>query len=381
MTTLSYSYTLTNGTVADATQVMSNFTAISSILNGQIDSSNINAGASITWTGTETFAAGLLKIKGAGSGTVSFQNINTSNSRTLTIPDPLTDDTFVTFTLQSQGSYNLGFNQGADSSQLKITSANGTALSASNPAYIRMRGFSTATFQTFSMTADVTIDLTGAHWGLDTKGDVTAAILRVYAINDNGTLKWGVGYQGGFEFIRNTQDDTVAANIDLPEEFLVNSNVATDASPVRDVGYIFANFTDATNEWAINGYFANQSADGLWQACNTSFTGFSANPTALANKFTTIGKTVYWWQLNGTAGTSNAATYTQTLPIKSKNGGTVGLCAVTDNSAIQTAPGRYDLNSASTTITFGKALTAAAGFTAVGTKFANVFVMYEAYQP
>lgn len=285
---------------------------------------------------------------------------------------------------ESVGLRNIGFAQGSDTSQLKITAANGSALGSTNPGYVRIPSSTAGTFRTFTVTADVTIDLTGAHWGLDTKGNITSALLRVYAIDDAGTLKWGVGYQGGFTYIRNTQDSATATNINLPEEILVNSDVSTDNSPMLDVGYIVANFTDAGDEWAITRYYPERSADGIWQTWAPTQGGFSAAPSINMARFTMIGSVVHFHYAPVDAGgTSNATSYTITGPIKGNqsNGGRAIIVNTRDNSAAVTTTGYVDLPaSGSTTMTLFRA-SGGTGWTAANTKAANIHASYEAYQP
>ena len=285
--------------------------------------------------------------------------------------------------LTQQGLHNIAFAQGSDSSQLKITSAAGAALSSTNFGKVIIRSSTAGTYREFTVTADVTIDLTGAHWGLDGKGNVTGAILRVYAADDNGTLKWGVGYQGGFYYIRNTQDSTTATDINLPEEILVNSGVGTDNSPVRDVGYIRADFTDASDEWAITEYHPNESADGLWQPWTTTFTGFSANPTISFQRWTQVGQTVHLARIDSGTGTSNSVSFTMTAPVKCQSAGVFSSNAnVQDNSAEQTTPGGVIMSTAgSTTITLLKNSSGGSTWTAAGGKASGFTFTYEAYQP
>lgn len=282
---------------------------------------------------------------------------------------------------RQQGLHNIAFAQGADSSQLKITSAQGAALSATNPGYVVMRSSTAGTYRKFSVTADVTMDLTGCHWGLDAKGDVTGAILRVYAIDDNGTLRWGVGYQGGFNYIRNTQDDTTAANIDLPEEIFTNGNVATDNSPMLDVGYIKANFTDSTNEWAIASYHPNESADGIHQPWTFALTGFSVKPTFTVAQWFQNGRTIFLTLRTSTNGTSNATTTTITGPVKSSIADQRQIMTrVVDNGTSISTGGIGNTAAASSTISLFKQLNAAA-WKNVGGKGFDITGYYEAYQP
>lgn len=288
---------------------------------------------------------------------------------------------FNPFSLAQQGLHNIAFAQGADSSQLKITAANGSAMSSTNFGKVIIRSSTAGTYREFTVTADVTMDLTSCHWGLDTGGNVTGAILHVYAIDDNGTLRWGVGLQGGFYYIRNTQDDTTASNINLPEEIYTNGNVATDNSPMRDVGWIKANFTDATNEWAITEYHPNESADGIWQPCNTTHTGFSANPT-YTMQWRMIGKEVHFQYVATVAGTSNATTYTIQAPIKSRV--LIAQCNtafVVNNGAATTTPAMAQMSAASTTVDLYLNTSAAAWTNVNDKRVSHLSFIYEAYQP
>lgn len=284
--------------------------------------------------------------------------------------------------LAQQGLYNIAFAQGTDSSQLKITSAQGSALSSSNFGKVIIRSSTAGTYREFTVTSDVTLDLTGCHWDLDGKGDITGVILRVYAIDDNGTLRWGIGYQGGFYYIRNTQDDTTAANINLPEEIYTNGNVATDNSPMRDVGWVKANFTDAANEWALTEYHPNESADGIWQDYGTPvFTGFSADPTNLLVRWTMHGNNVIYQYTYAAVGTSNATTYTMTAPIKAKDQYQEGVGSyVYDNGVTLTSESLVNTQ-AGTNILDIYSDASGAGWTAANDKASTVKIVYEAYQP
>ncbi len=281
------------------------------------------------------------------------------------------------------GIHNVGFAQGADSSQLKITSFQGAAMSATNPGTAVIRSSTAGTARSFYVTADVTLDLTGTHWGLDTKGNVTGAILRVYIIDDNGTLRWGVGYQGCFYYIRNTQDDVTAANINLPEEIFASGAVATDNSPMLDVGWIKANFTDASNEWAITEYHPSESADGVFQPWTTTFAGFSAAPAITTSRWTQNGCRTTIVQETGN-GTSNATTFTVTLPVKAGSASTgQGGGYLVNNGATLTAAQAGcvgSTTSASATLDLRRDPLGTAWTNANG-KRCNIAMFYEAYQP
>lgn len=160
--------------------------------------------------------------------------------------------------LEAKGAYNLGLanattTNAADSINIQGSAA---ALSSTNPLYLNLPTVSSPGRVTrFSATADVTINITGAHWGLGTKGDFTDIILRVYAINDNGTLKWGVSNQGGKRSIVDTNSHTTATSCTTQVKMLVNSALSAGTWPCREVGWFLADFDDtggaAEDLWAV----------------------------------------------------------------------------------------------------------------------------------
>jgi hypothetical protein len=160
--------------------------------------------------------------------------------------------------LDARGMFNLGLANATTtnaSDSIKVQGAD-AALSATNPLYVNLPTVSSPGRMTrFSATADVTINLTGAHWGLGTNGDFTDIILRVYAINDNGTLKWGVSNKGGLRSIADTAASTTATNINTQPEMLVNSALSSGTWPCREVGWFLGDFDDtggaAEDLWAV----------------------------------------------------------------------------------------------------------------------------------
>lgn len=98
---------------------------------------------------------------------------------------------------------------------------------------------------------------------------------------------------------------TNSANLILPDAY----NIQTAANDIAEV------VSDGSGVWRLLNYrlYSNTS-----YTYSTSFTGFSANPTAVTARYTVNGKivTVYW---SMTAGTSNATTFTMTLPLTAAN--------------------------------------------------------------
>src|SRR3990167_4488496 len=157
---------------------------------------------------------------------------------------------------------------------IKITGSDGTALSANNYGWTTLPSATTGRLVTLSMTADVTILLTGAHWGFGTKGDLTDYILYVYAINDAGTLKWGVGAKPNRLIVLNADDvdDSAPTSVNAYEKVMVNTALGSD-SDARVVGWFKANFDDAGG--AAEDLWAVQTGDG---DINTGSIGVEAIP-------------------------------------------------------------------------------------------------------
>src|SRR5688572_31735843 len=102
---------------------------------------------------------------------------------------------------------------------------------------------------------------------------------------------------------------------------------------------------------------------GQWQNWTPTYTGFSVNPTGGTTRYTLNGKMCTIWHQQG-AGTSNATTFTFTLPFAAA-GTNVSNPVVVDNSTQQT--GRIQTSAASNICTVF-ATAAAGAFTASGNK-------------
>jgi len=266
---------------------------------------------------------------------------------------------------------------------IRLTSGTGAALSATNVGFICIATGGGADHEVFEVTSNVTINLTGAHWGAGGNGDLTGAILRVLAINDNGSLRIGVALQGGRTTISDTLDSTTGTDINLPEEILVNTNVANADSYVVEIGWFRANFDDtggaAEDLWTLQTGREDLnlgSADGFWAPWNPAYTGFSANPSSVISRWTMVGNTVIL-RYHGTAGTSSTTGFTMTSPIKALDAQT-DICIGTDNGAVLTTPSFFETLGNSTTLRIDRDFSGAAWTAANGklVEFSNA--MYEA---
>lgn len=116
---------------------------------------------------------------------------------------------------------------------------------------------------------------------------------------------------------------------------------------------------------------------GKWQDFTPSFTGFSADPSVTTARYTVNGK-LCTVQLFTGQGTSNATTFTVTLPFNAKYLDVFGGIVVVDNSAAQTNPGRAQTSASSNVLTITKTHTGSSpAWTASGGKAAWFTITYE----
>ena len=144
------------------------------------------------------------------------------------------------------GTKNLGLDL-TSTAIVKIVASDATDLSPSNVG--------TAVFNdtdnvgqllSYTLTANLSVTLTGAHWGLGTTGDYTDFPLWIMLIDDGGAVKLGVTAQGGRDFILSTDCNATASSVTARSDVLVSSTVSNDAA-VIEFGWINANFDDTGN--------------------------------------------------------------------------------------------------------------------------------------
>lgn len=124
-----------------------------------------------------------------------------------------------------------------------------------------------------------------------------------------------------------------------------------------------------TNTWDLQ-----NGSPGAYINWTPTFTGFSANPTITESRYTVIGKTCIWY-FKGTAGTSNATTYTMTAPFTAK---AVQFAPgpITDNSVGSVNAGVARTLAGSNIVTITKDLIGN-GWTASGTKLWQGTLIFE----
>lgn len=127
-----------------------------------------------------------------------------------------------------------------------------------------------------------------------------------------------------------------------------------------------------------DGTNSQQIIMGIWDSWTPAFAGFSANPTVSFSRYARIGNTIVAAFLFSGNGTSNATTYTMTLPVAARSA-TSGIMmgAATNNGSATTTPCRMDSRDASTTADLYLD-SGATAWTATGGKGCVGMIVYEA---
>jgi len=231
------------------------------------------------------------------------------------------------------------------------------------------------------------LNLTGTHFGAGTNGDITGGLLRAILVNDNGTLRYCAGYLGGRETVVTTDTTATATSATTPESLFCNTVVGSATNMAVEIGYVRADFDDtggaAEDLWTIqtgvDDVVNGKTADGLWQPWQPAESGFSVAPSGGATRWTQWGLTVEVTYNRTTAGTSNATTYTFSMPVKANSAWVQVGGWVTDNGTEATTSLRFDASADSRTLTLYDDPSGSA-WTGSGNKNARMHFFYEAGQ-
>lgn len=357
------------------------------LFDGILDHAN---SASRTWAFPDIAGGVLLdsyvKVNGPGAGVATVVNTNTSVNYQQSLPAAngvLLVNSKIPFLISNLSFRRITITTTNDA--IRLTSADGTPLSASNPGYVTFPGHLSdrVNLVAKTFTQDIDLKITGAHWGLDGKGDLSGVILRIGFIVDGVTVALAVGYLGSAHLpLDSVQRDATTAQgtANTASILLASAGFGSANGAFFECGYIWGSFTDAGNVWAFSDAtrsdpIMGQIATGLWQEWNPTITGFSS---FIASEFrwSQVGNTVHCYIL--LVGTSNATTLTLTLPTTAVGSlsGTDGMAKVSDNGVIQTAPGRLFVNNTSNLLQVFKDL-AVSAFSNVGTKAVIGHFTYE----
>src|SRR3990167_8307123 len=304
------SVAITGGSVTGITDL--------TVADGGTGASTLTDGGILLGSGTDPVTA--LGVAGAGFGVVG---------------DGTTDPQLVELLSKNGASLNLAIASATTTNandSIEITGQEGTALSSTNPGFIALQSATSGQLSIFQVTSDVTILLTGAHWG----------------------------------------------------------GVASATNYVADIGYVRSNFDDTggaaedlwANQTGVGDVITGRTADGLWQPWNVALTGFDPAPTVNVSRWTQDGLTVKCY-INTSSGTSNATTLTFNAPVKmNANAGSgliIGFANTVDNSSELTTPGAfYSSSSDSVTISVLKNTSTASTWTASNAKGFTGLFEYEA---
>lgn len=158
-------------------------------------------------------------------------------------------------TLEAQsgilGSRNLGLDLSTQS-KIKLIGADGTNLSSTNKGLVTYNSTSSiGQLVTRDVTENMEVSLTGAHWGLDTYGDLSDYILWILMIDTGTDSILGVTAQGGRQTIVSTDCFTTPGSIVSLEDVLVSSAPASTYNCTY-IGWVKANFDDTGNAGGEN---------------------------------------------------------------------------------------------------------------------------------
>jgi hypothetical protein len=185
-------------------------------------------------------------------------------------------------------------------------------------------------------------------------------------VPSGATLKyqkgWGIRFKQGGSF-KYAYMTTVA-------DTLLTVNGGSDYSVAN------AAITDVAVSLNPNNAFGFPS----WFNFSPTLGGFSAAPSVTMYRFTVMGRTVIFPFRQGIAGTSDATTFTMTLPIMPANVASGSwffpLSPIQDNGAIPTSPGLGIISAGTITMDLYKTI-AFGAWTASSTKYANGIAIYE----
>jgi len=141
-------------------------------------------------------------------------------------------------------------------------------------------------------------------------------------------------------------------------------------------------YKEALSSTDMNTYVKNNlshiyNAITTWTAWVPTFTGFSSIPSGYTSRYIQFGKFVFWKFYPGSDGTSNATTFTMTLPITSGASAIIRhLCQVTNSGTSQADAGLLYIGNNGTTCAIYRTL-AGGGFTASGGKNVAFSIWYE----
>jgi hypothetical protein len=183
-----------------------------------------------------------------GGDTTITGNVTFSGSMTGNVP------------LNTKATRDIGLDV-STTTKIKIAWKDGTALSSTQVGYATFYSTSNAgQVVTRQLTASQEVTLTGAHWGLDTLGDLTDKKLYIILIDNGSTAILGVTVLAGLASVASANCTTTPASATTKDHILTASTVGANANCTY-LGWINADFDDTGNGGGEN-YWTIQTAVG-----------------------------------------------------------------------------------------------------------------------
>lgn len=137
--------------------------------------------------------------------------------------------------------------------------------------------------------------------------------------------------------------------VDTISEFTGANGVTIDGLNIKDSALTTANSVP-NSVMSNTGSFSSAWATTAWVPTQT---GFSADPASGVYLYSQIGKLVHLFIRQPNSGTSNATTFTISLPVTARtvsNLRTVSGCSIVNNGTTQTTPGAMEISSGGTVL-------------------------------
>lgn len=151
---------------------------------------------------------------------------------------------------------NVGFEsfQTSDpNDSIRLVGANGQALSPSNKIRLMARSLAAVgKLEIRSIENSLSLKLTGAHWGLNTHGNLSGGVIEIGFIDDGGSVPaLAACMMPGRIVISNTLCFTTHASVNAPDRVLVNRSIAPGNHFYYPIGWVRANYVDSVSSSSI----------------------------------------------------------------------------------------------------------------------------------
>ena len=144
------------------------------------------------------------------------------------------------------GARNLGLDLSV-TGVITLVGADGNALSATNIGIVAFNSTASAgVVKSYELTSNLSVTLTGAHWGKGGGGDLSDVVLWPILIDTGSAVILGVLFKAGRQTVTTADDETVATSVTTEDKVLVSSALSAENNCVY-LGWLRANFDDTGN--------------------------------------------------------------------------------------------------------------------------------------